>query len=259
MNWSKYFLLFLGAIGWWLFAIYSTVLSFNYLQEKSNAELETSNTALKNEINELSAWSVDKINQALSFYKEYFQKRSEIYILDIFWLLEYVIPDNNFVQSLSLTKNSITITLSFQAKTVQSLIKLYYNLEQIKSKNLIEKYSISDISLNQREWLKSAEQKTYKIDIWINPNVDRKIIVEFLKTQDSSYRKIYDNYLNEVIYSWEKMTDKINIQQAIENVNTQNLSWDSLSWNTLSWNTVLSWNNLSWDINTNLLTNWTGN
>lgn len=192
-----WFLAFLWALWWWFiffnqFVLNSTVQKYED-QKKSNNELN-------NEIDQIWNATSKELNERLTFYEDYFQKKSEMFILEIFWLIEYSLPDNNFVQSISLSKNESEISLDFSSPNIEDLLKLYRNLEKVKELWIITEYSLETIELDWEEWLKSTEMKKYRLNIWLSPNVTswNEQIIEFLKKYDPYYRWIYTTTLKKI-------------------------------------------------------------
>ncbi len=242
------------ALYWWTF-YFDTIVK--QTEEEHQSKI-TSNNTLNMEIDSIWNATSQELNDRLDFFEDYFQKKSEMYILEIFWLIEYALPDNNFVTSLSLNRNETQLSLTFSSPDIEDLLKLYRNLEKVKEMWIITEYSLDEIHLDSDEWLKSTEIKKYALNIWLKPNVTwwNEQIIEFLKKYDSYYRWIYTWSLKKIyceLYtteSWQQAC-KSEEQLALEKDNEDSIVWklnneeevDVKEW---SWTTAVTVD--SWDI-----------
>lgn len=209
---------FFTIIFWWFFYFNKWFLPKvlqNYEDQVSK------NTQLSSEIDQIWNATSKELNDRLSFYEDYFQKKSEMFILEIFWLIEYALPDNNFVQNLSLSKAESEISLTFSSPDIEDLLKLYRNLEKVKEMWIITDYSMTEILLEWEEWLKSTEMKKYTLNIWLSPNVTswNEQIIEFLKKYDPYYRWIYTTTLKKIycdLYTTDSWKELCKTDEMIE-------------------------------------------
>lgn len=210
--------IFLAVCIWWY--LWFNLTLWKNIEKKYNEQV-FSNDTLKKEIDSIWNTTSKELNDKLTFYENYFKSKSEMYILEIFWLIEYALPDNNFVQSLTLNKDSSSISLDFQSPNIEDLIKLYRNLNKIKEMWLITEYSLREIKLKWEEWLKSTEIKKYTLEISLSPNVTswNESIIEFLKKYDSYYRWIYSTTLKKIyceLYTTEDWKELCKTEEMLE-------------------------------------------
>lgn len=162
-------------------------------------KLKAKATTLNKEIDAIGDTS-NALNSKLSFYEDYFKKKRSIYVLEIWGIVEYILPSNNFVQSVSMQNDSPTISLNFAQSEIDSLLKVYRNLNELKDRGLISEYTIGSIDLEGGETLLDSKYKLYKLSITFNPNIfeDNSIMIDFLRRMDKYYNSIYSWPLKKV-------------------------------------------------------------
>ena len=149
-------------------------------------KLSEKNKNLQKEIDEIGNTTTSSLLSKLKYYEEYFKKKRSIYALEIWGMIEYVIPSNNFIKSVSIGNDgNASVGFWYSQPDITTLIKIYKNLTQLKKMDLIKSYNITEIS---REWkgLVGNDAKFYKMNITINPNLteDNTNMIEFLKKMD---------------------------------------------------------------------------
>lgn len=192
-----------------------------FLKEQTHNEyvsLKTKTEQLNKEIDAIGD-STTALNSKLKFYEEYFQKKRSIYVLEIWGIVEYILPSNNFIESVSMNTSAQTISLRFAQSEISSLLKVYRNLNELKNRGLISDYTLSNFSLKGGETLLDSKYKLYELNITFTPNIfeDNSVMIDFLRRMDKYYNSIYswplkrvdcEEYVNE--NDWETYCKELN-------------------------------------------------
>lgn len=189
-------------------------------------KLSEKNKNLQKEIDEIGNTTTSSLLSKLKYYEEYFKKKRSIYALEIWGMIEYVIPSNNFIKSVSIGNDSnASVGFWYSQPDITTLIKIYKNLTQLKKMDLIKSYNITEIS---REWkgLVGNDAKFYKMNITINPNLteDNTNMIEFLKKMDVYYSSIYNWPLRKVeCVEYVNEEDGLTYCKSIDDLNKEAL------------------------------------
>lgn len=188
-------------------------------------KLSEKNKNLQKEIDEIGNTTSSLLSK-LKYYEEYFKKKRSIYALEIWGMIEYVIPSNNFIKSVSIGNDgNASVGFWYSQPDITTLIKIYKNLTQLKKMDLIKSYNITEIS---REWkgLVGNDAKFYKMNITINPNLteDNTNMIEFLKKMDVYYSSIYNWPLRKVeCVEYVNEEDGLTYCKSIDDLNKEAL------------------------------------
>lgn len=173
-----------------------------FLKEKAHWEYSTLKSKAEQLNKEIdSIWDTSNaLNSKLNFYEEYFKKKRSIYILEIWGIVEYILPSNNFIESVSMNTSAQTISLKFAQSEITSLLKVYRNLNELKNRWLISDYTLSNFALQGGETLLDSKYKLYTLSITFNPNIfeDNSVMIDFLRRMDKYYNSIYSWPLKKV-------------------------------------------------------------
>lgn len=189
-------------------------------------KLSEKNKNLQKEIDEIGNTTTSSLLSKLKYYEEYFKKKRSIYALEIWGMIEYVIPSNNFIKSVSIGNDgNASVGFWYSQPDITTLIKIYKNLTQLKKMDLIKSYNITEIS---REWkgLVGNDAKFYKMNITINPNLteDNTNMIEFLKKMDVYYSSIYNWPLRKVeCVEYVNEEDGLTYCKSIDDLNKEAL------------------------------------
>lgn len=173
-----------------------------FLKEQVHWEYESLKTKaeqLSKEIDTIGD-SSKALNSKLNFYEEYFKKKRSIYVLEIWGIVEYILPSNNFIDSVTMNTSAQTISLKFAQSEISSLLKVYRNLNELKNRGLISDYTLSNFALQGGETLLDSKYKLYTLSITFNPNIfeDNSVMIDFLRRMDKYYNSIYSWPLKKV-------------------------------------------------------------
>ena len=173
-----------------------------FLKEQAHWEYESLKTKaeqLSKEIDTIGD-SSKALNSKLNFYEEYFKKKRSIYVLEIWGIVEYILPSNNFIDSVTMNTSAQTISLKFAQSEISSLLKVYRNLNELKNRGLISDYTLSNFALQGGETLLDSKYKLYTLSITFNPNIfeDNSVMIDFLRRMDKYYNSIYSWPLKKV-------------------------------------------------------------
>lgn len=202
MSWTtlKIIISYIIVLVLWIFGLVGLkVMSVS--AENEHKDLQNKANTLKSQIDEVANSSSASLLSKVKYYEEYFNKKRSIYILEIWWMIEYILPTNNFVQQVTYSNDAQTIQLSFAQSDIASLIKIYNNLEELKSRGLIVSYNMDSwLNLEGAETLLDNKYKLYTMEIQINPQLleDNSIMIDFLKRMDKYYASIYNWPLKKV-------------------------------------------------------------
>ena len=134
-------------------------------------------------------------------------------IYEVKSILEVGFVDKQLIEEPLILEQKLNVIFSVDDKSVNNDSKkgIISSISQMKTvKNFIEIKTegiSNEIAIAKSKEILEYAQKLYEAKIELfRTNTQNELSntirdIELLKTQDSSYRKIYDNYLNEVIYS----------------------------------------------------------
>ena len=187
---------------WWFYLSY-----YNDKIINENENLNNSNILLNEKIDELTKWSKNLFSYLKDFYIDFFKKKFDLYIIDLWWITEYVNPTNNYTESVSFSK-WININYEFKNEQINELLKIRKNIEALKKLWVIIDYKIWDIKINKKNKLLNNSNIYYQVSITMKPTENKKIIREFLSWRSEFYKKIYEKFVikkvDEVIKKWYK-------------------------------------------------------
>jgi len=194
-------------IWWWYFLKYKN----EKILEK-NEQLETNNNLLNSKIIKLTNWSKDFLVNLKNFYQEFFKKKFDLYVVDLWWITEYVSPSNSFVKSVSFSK-WVSIKYIFRNDEISNLLKIKKNIQILMKEWIITDYKMSDIKLasiwNNKSLLWNNNYY-YETVITMNPTSDKEKIRNFLSNHDKFYKSIYSKFVfNEVEEVMKKWYEKV--------------------------------------------------
>lgn len=184
--------------------------------------------------------AIDYITQSNNGIEEYINKyRSELTIFEMKRFLERIIPDNNFIDKVTITildKNSFT----FKIPDVINIFKIMNTLDEIKSKGYIQNYTINSLTITT---VKKINQKYYDIKIDYVPGTIRYFLIEVVKDMEEiDYIKILNP--DEL----EKLSNSGSVKQSTWAINlpiptgTWNTNiWTGWTYQTQSWTDLSKW------------------
>ena len=220
----KVLIAYIITIGLWIFWVGGLMFMSNTASSEYK-KLSEKNKNLQKEIDEIGNTTSSLLSK-LKYYEEYFKKKRSIYALEIWGMIEYVIPSNNFIKSVSIGNDgNASVGFWYSQPDITTLIKIYKNLTQLKKMDLIKSYNITEIS---REWkgLVGNDAKFYKMNITINPNLteDNTNMIEFLKKMDVYYSSIYNWPLRKVeCVEYVNEEDGLTYCKSIDDLNKEAL------------------------------------
>ena len=221
----KVLIAYIITIGLWVFWVGGLMFMSNTASSEYK-KLSEKNKNLQKEIDEIGNTTTSSLLSKLKYYEEYFKKKRSIYALEIWGMIEYVIPSNNFIKSVSIGNDgNASVGFWYSQPDITTLIKIYKNLTQLKKMDLIKSYNITEIS---REWkgLVGNDAKFYKMNITINPNLteDNTNMIEFLKKMDVYYSSIYNWPLRKVeCVEYVNEEDGLTYCKSIDDLNKEAL------------------------------------
>ena len=221
----KVLIAYIITIGLWIFWVGGLMFMSNTASSEYK-KLSEKNKNLQKEIDEIGNTTTSSLLSKLKYYEEYFKKKRSIYALEIWGMIEYVIPSNNFIKSVSIGNDgNASVGFWYSQPDITTLIKIYKNLTQLKKMDLIKSYNITEIS---REWkgLVGNDAKFYKMNITINPNLteDNTNMIEFLKKMDVYYSSIYNWPLRKVeCVEYVNEEDGLTYCKSIDDLNKEAL------------------------------------
>lgn len=229
MNWTtiKVIISYILVLTLWIGSLVTLKVMW-VSKENEHKDLQSKAGQLRQEIDTIGNATSSGLLSKLKFYEDYFQKKRSIYILEIWGMVEYILPANNFIDNVSFGTDAQSITFDFHQNDVTSLIKIYRNLNEMKNRGLITEYTLNEISVENTETLLDNKFKLYTLNISFSPNIleDNSIMIDFLKKMDKYYASIYNwplkkveclEYLNEE--DWQtycKDIDQINKDAQLE-------------------------------------------
>ena len=221
----KVLIAYIITIGLWVFWVGGLMFMSNTASSEYK-KLSEKNKNLQKEIDEIGNTTTSSLLSKLKYYEEYFKKKRSIYALEIWGMIEYVIPSNNFIKSVSIGNDgNASVGFWYSQPDITTFIKIYKNLTQLKKMDLIKSYNITEIS---REWkgLVGNDAKFYKMNITINPKLteDNTNMIEFLKKMDVYYSSIYNWPLRKVeCVEYVNEEDGLTYCKSIDDLNKEAL------------------------------------
>lgn len=162
---------------------------------EQNTLLDSRVYTLNKKISKMTKWSKNLLYNLRNFYQTFFKDKFDLYIIDLWWIAEYVSPSNNFIKSISFSR-WLSITFTFKNKEINYLLKVKKRLEKLKEMWIVSNYKLSNIRLNEQwflldDWVK----KYYEVRVNIMPTEDKKKIRNFLSNHSDFYKNIYDKFI----------------------------------------------------------------
>ena len=170
---------------------------YNNKLEQKKEQMIVQQDNLEKEIDNILKWkSIQKLNNSYLLLKKYFYNRSNILMLEMWIFLEYVYPEDNFIDTLDIDKKGKEIKLNFYSANLENIRRLYRNLEYLKKNNIITEFNLGEVKLNRKVKVKQWEKQVYKfysLSFKFNPNYSlvRDFILEHNKKLKIPFEKNY--------------------------------------------------------------------
>jgi len=171
--------------------------TYNNKLEQKKEQMIVQQDNLEKEIDNILKWkSIQKLNDSYLLLKKYFYNRSSILMLEMWIFLEYVYPEDNFIDTLDIDKKGKEIKLNFYSANLENIRRLYRNLEYLKKNNIITEFNLGEVKLNRKVKVKQWEKQVYKfysLSFKFNPNYSlvRDFILEHNKKLKIPFEKNY--------------------------------------------------------------------
>lgn len=200
---------------WW--GYYFLDIQNKKLWIKKEQMIEKQNQ-LQSQINVILKWkSIKKLNESYRLLLKYFNARQKLLMLEMWIFLEYVYPNDNFVQNLTINKKWKSINLKFFSKDLEQIRRLYENLYFLEKQWIILKFNLSPIKLTVKRRVKNWNMqifKYYQLQFKFNPNYSliRWFILKRNKKLKIPFQNnyiLFKNDINKIISNTNQTWNKI--------------------------------------------------